>query len=329
MINHIISQASQVDFYKAVFIIENQLKKNGLEFRHVGYDSNPKLELIKFTATQKFGYPGNAITKIENIGLKDSLTKVNIEVSFMGLTGCSGALPQFYSELVMQRLRFKDTTMRDFYDMFNHRLISLYYRAWKKYKPSLNHTNDKKLKDPYTKILGLLSGGYRESQLHFSGMYSRKVSNVSDLQSILTYYLGCDVKIKQMIGQWKSLQQQEQTCLASRTLFEGQHARLGIDTVVGKQVWDISSLIEISISTQSITKAKKLLPNGTLFKIANNIAKDYLGRAVQFRLEIESNFHELNATQLHKNNYQLGSSSFLVSNKDPSIFSPTQLSFKG
>ncbi|MEL0635124.1 type VI secretion system baseplate subunit TssG, partial [Pseudoalteromonas carrageenovora] len=53
--------------------------------------------------------------------------------------------------------------------------------------------------------------------------------------------MGCDVKIKQMIGQWKALQQQEQTCLASRRLFEGQHAPLGIDTVVGKLVWDISS----------------------------------------------------------------------------------------
>jgi len=63
MIQHIISQASQVDFYKAVFIIENQLKKHCLEYRYVGYDSSPKQELIKFTATQKFGYPGIAITK--------------------------------------------------------------------------------------------------------------------------------------------------------------------------------------------------------------------------------------------------------------------------
>ncbi|MCW1720146.1 type VI secretion system baseplate subunit TssG [Pseudoalteromonas sp. A3] len=329
MIENLISQTSQVDFYKAVFIIESQLKKNGLEYRHVGYDSSPKLELIKFTATQKLGFPGNAISKIENIGYEDNLAKVNIEVSFMGLTGCAGALPQFYSELVLQRLRFKDTTMRDFYDMFNHRLVSLYYRAWKKYKPSLNHINNNKSKDPYTKILGLLSGGYRESQLHFSGMYSRKVRNASDLQSILTYYLGCDVKIQQMIGQWKTLKIQEQTSLPSRLEFEGRHARLGVDTVLGKQVWDISSLVEVHIFTENVDKARALLPNGTLFILAKNITKDYLGRAVQFRLEVKSNFHKLKAIQLGVNDYQLGNSSFLVSNKDPSTFSPTQLSFKG
>ena len=329
MIKHIISQASQIDFYKAVFIIENQLKKDGLEHRHVGYDSNPKHELIKFTATQKFGYPGNAITKLEETSFEDGLHKVNMQVSFMGLTGCSGALPQFYSELVMQRLRYKDTTMRDFYDMFNHRLISLYYRAWKKYKPSLNHINKDKNKDPYTQILGLLSGGYNEHQLHFSGLYSRKIRNASDLKSILTSYLGCDVAIKQMIGQWHDLKPQEQTRLASQALFEGQHARLGVDTVIGKQIWDVSSSIEIHISSDDPSKAKSLLPKGSLFELSNKIIKDYVGNSVQFRLIIESDFHELEAVSLSKNSCQLGANSFLGAGKNTFKNKPTKLSFKG
>ncbi|WP_273046642.1 type VI secretion system baseplate subunit TssG [Pseudoalteromonas sp.] len=329
MIKHIISQASQIDFYKAVFIIENQLKKQGLEHRHVGYDSNPKQELIKFTSTQKFGYPGNAITKLEETSYEEGLHKVTMQVSFMGLTGCSGALPQFYSELVMQRLRYKDTTMRDFYDMFNHRLISLYYRAWKKYKPALNHINKDKNKDSYTQILGLLSGGYNEHQLHFSGLYSRKIRNASDLKNILTSYLECNVQIKQMVGQWHKLRLQEQTCLASQVLYEGQHARLGVDTVIGKQVWDISSNIEVHISCDDPLKAKLLLPSGSLFKLANKIIKDYVGNTVQFRLVIEANFQDLEATKLSNNDYQLGANSFLSARKNKLTTHPTKLSFKG
>ncbi|TMP16962.1 type VI secretion system baseplate subunit TssG [Pseudoalteromonas sp. S2893] len=329
MIKQLIAQASQVDFYKAVFIIENQLKKRGLDYRHVGYDSNPKQELIKFTATQKFGYPGNAITKLEETGFEDGLHKVNMQVSFMGLTGCSGALPQFYSELVMQRLRYKDTTMRDFYDMFNHRLISLYYRAWKKYKPSLNHVNNDKNKDPYTKILGLLSGGYNEHQLHFSGLYSRKIRNAFDLQSVLSSYLGCEVKVKQMVGQWHELHQQEQTRLASQVLFEGQHAQLGVDTMLGKKVWDVSSNIEVHIQSNDPKKAKLLLPKGALFELANKITKDYVGNSIQFRLVIETDFQHLGAAQLAKNDCQLGANSFLAVQNNKSKSNPTKLSFKG
>ncbi|KPZ55510.1 hypothetical protein AN391_02557 [Pseudoalteromonas sp. P1-13-1a] len=329
MIKQLIAQASQVDFYKAVFIIENQLKKRGLDYRHVGYDSNPKQELIKFTATQKFGYPGNSITKLEEAGFEDGLHKVNIQVSFMGLTGCSGALPQFYSELVMQRLRYKDTTMRDFYDMFNHRLISLYYRAWKKYKPSLNHINNDKKKDPYTQMLGLLSGGYNEHQLHFSGLYSRKIRNAFDLQSVLGSYLGCEVKINQMVGQWYELKLQEQTALASQVMYEGQHARLGVDSVIGKQVWDVSSSIEVHIKPNKPCKVKQLLPRGELFQLAKKITKDYIGNSIQFRLIIEADFTCLDTAQLLEDKAQLGINSFLAVQNNKSKSNPTKLSFKG
>lgn len=329
MIKQIISQASQIDFYKAVFIIENQLKKRGLDYRHVGYDSNPKQELIKFKATQKFGYPGNAITKLEETGYEDGMHRVNIQVSFMGLTGCAGALPQFYSELVMQRLRYKDTTMRDFYDMFNHRLISLYYRAWKKYKPSLNHVNQEKNRDPYTQILGLLSGGYNEHQLHFSGLYSRKIRNAFDLKNILSSYLGCKVSIKQMVGEWNELKEQEQTRISSQTLYEGQHARLGVDTLIGSKVWDFSSSIEVHIFSDDPKKAELLLPMGPLFKLAKKIINDYVGNAIKSRLIIESCFHSLKPTQLSGNNCLLGANSFLSIQSDKLKSNPIKLSFKG
>ena len=52
----------------------------------------------------------------------------------MGLFGPLGTLPLYYSEMIRERLRAKDTTMVAFFNIFNHRMISLFYQAWEKYR---------------------------------------------------------------------------------------------------------------------------------------------------------------------------------------------------
>ncbi|MCF7517645.1 MULTISPECIES: type VI secretion system baseplate subunit TssG [Pseudoalteromonas] len=326
MIDKLLHSATQTDFYKAVFIIESQLQESAQQYRKVGYDSHPKLELIRFSATQKFGFAGNAITNLKSSGTYEGATKFNMEVSFMGMTGCSGALPHFYSELVMQRLRFKDTTMRDFYDMFNHRLVSLYYRAWKKYKPTLNFAN--KEHDQHTKILSLLSGGRAPHQLYFGGLFSRRARNAADLRNILAFYLDCDVEIAQFVGQWQPLKQSEQTQITS-TGFNAKHARLGVDAMAGKQVWDISTKVKVIVKPKDAKQTTRLLPRRDLYDLAHKITKDFLGNQVQHELVIKSNFYELDATQLKEERFQLGCNSFLLPQSGVRKGNVTELSFKG
>src|SRR5437588_10322428 len=58
--------------------------------------------------------------------------------SFMGLTGPKGALPDHYTELLIrlgrERKDVERTALRDWLDLFNHRFLSLFYRAWEKYR---------------------------------------------------------------------------------------------------------------------------------------------------------------------------------------------------
>ena len=53
-------------------------------------------------------------------------------VNFLGLTGPQGVLPLDYSLYAAGRERAGDHALKDFIGLFEHRIISLFYRAWAK-----------------------------------------------------------------------------------------------------------------------------------------------------------------------------------------------------
>ena len=97
----------------------------------------PAAEAVRFRALPSLSFPAGAISDLRSVLSSDpfahSVPPPEMLVTFLGLTGPSGALPRHYTELLLQRIREKDFSLRDFLDLFNHRLISLFYRAWEKY----------------------------------------------------------------------------------------------------------------------------------------------------------------------------------------------------
>src|SRR5262249_16300208 len=103
--------------------------------RPVGQDADPSEEATRFRAYNALNFPASAIHEIEPpAGVVPAPT---MTVTFMGLTGPSGVLPRYYTEMLMRAREAKGPeryVARDWFDMFNHRIISLFYRAWTKYR---------------------------------------------------------------------------------------------------------------------------------------------------------------------------------------------------
>ena len=122
-------------FFHAVREIERDVLHTDRVYAHqqeqrVGYDGNPAHELIRFQGDKTLDFcPVESTEKQLSVNNKQAL-----EVSFFGLFGSQGILPQHYTELMLSRLKQKDTSLVDFLDLFNHRLSSLFYRAWEKHQ---------------------------------------------------------------------------------------------------------------------------------------------------------------------------------------------------
>ena len=95
-------------------------------------------------------------SSIHDLSRADPDRPARMLVAFMGLTGPSGVLPRHYTELVLERDRRRDRAIADFFDVFNHRVISLFYRAWQKYRVPIAHeqaAHQGGREDPFTQTL--------------------------------------------------------------------------------------------------------------------------------------------------------------------------------
>jgi len=108
----------------------------------VGHDVSPLEEPVKFSAFPSLKFASSEIAKISPIS-SDKSDQVEMQVSFMGLTGQASVLPVHFTELEINRIRDKDFALKQFYDLFNHRSISFFYPAWEKLSTDIYLVNVK------------------------------------------------------------------------------------------------------------------------------------------------------------------------------------------
>ena len=120
------------DFFQAVRLLERFFP----ERTSVGKFTHPENEVARFGVHPSLAFPASQIQSMDWPGEdpngedgphEDGPEKpVHMTVNFMGLTGPQGVLPNPYTTLLIERLRFNDSAPRDFLDIFNHRIISLF-----------------------------------------------------------------------------------------------------------------------------------------------------------------------------------------------------------
>jgi type VI secretion system ImpH/TssG family protein len=87
-------------------------------------------ETIRFSARTSLGFPPSEIYQLQRM----ENGQMSMTVEFMGLCAAISVMPAPYTEFLLERIRQKDHAMEDFLNIFNHRMISFFYRGWEKYR---------------------------------------------------------------------------------------------------------------------------------------------------------------------------------------------------
>ncbi|MBN2321340.1 MAG: type VI secretion system baseplate subunit TssG [Acidobacteria bacterium] len=272
------------DFFQAVRLLNRLLPDR----TPVGLFSDPGSETVRFGAAPDLGFPPSAIAGLdwtENV-------QPRMDVNFMGLTGPLGVLPLYYTALLRERLRAHDGSLRAFFDIFNHRAISLFYRAWEKHHFTVAYErNEKDALSPHLMdLLGLGTPGLSnrqgiadESLLFRCGLLASHSRSAAGLRALLTDYFDVAVEIEQFVGRWHSIDEDAQ-CRFSDMGVDSE--RLGIGTVVGDEIWDQQSGIRIRLGPLTLEQYLEFLPDGRAYQPLRALVLFFAGSEFDFELQL-------------------------------------------
>ena len=275
----------QFDFFQLVRLLIRL--SSGRE--PIGLWGPPSREAVRFGVNNSLAFPPSQVHALE---LPEQGAPKMI-VNFMGLTGPMGVLPLSYTELVRDRARAKDPTMRDFFDLFNHRAISLFYQAWEKYRFFVAYERDRK--DRFSRFLmsfvGLGTKGLEmrqapvrdESFLYYSGLLSLQPRSASALEQILADYFGVDAEIEQFVGAWHSVPPDNQCSLDSGVEFSEQ---LGFGAIAGDEIWDHQSRARVKLGPMPMDRYLDFLPAGRPFEPLQRLLRFYSGNELEFEVQL-------------------------------------------
>jgi type VI secretion system protein ImpH len=309
-------QPFRFEFLQAVRIIEaiqGRLRVNG--------ETQAAAE-IRFRSRISFEFPASevqAIDAVPFIGPREEHfftwpAHPEITVNFLGLAGALGPLPQPYTEMVQAAMSRKDRAAADFLDIFNHRLVSLLYRAHKAQNPAVTGLPPERsqIAQHLFSLIGLGPAALRNrlgipdrSLLHYGGLLSSNVRSAVGLERLLSDYFRAEVRVIQFVGMWRELDPSQWTAIGS----SGKNNRMGTDAVMGKRVWDQGGGVTIQIGPLGFERFQSMLPGGLASEAIGRLARFYLG--VLHRIEVRLLLNPPEVPQLKLGSAKLGYTSWI------------------
>jgi type VI secretion system protein ImpH len=295
----------QVELFQAIRLLEQAARAEHGEVGRVGEAAHPNQEPVRFRARPGTAFPAGEIAAYANPAPSEAgaaaagTARPELAVNAFGLFGASGALPQAYTDLLSEELRARETALRDFLDVFNHRLIALFYRAWAKYRlPIAFERGDagapedaSGARDPVTESLfaliglGLPSLKQRSAVpdavlLYYGGLFARQVRNADSLAALLSDDFDRPIRVHQFQGRWLHLDTGEHTRVGA------MHSQLGVDAVAGAKVWDVQGSFTLSVGPLSYDAFLDFMPGGVALTRLAQLTRLYVGPALAFNIQV-------------------------------------------
>ncbi len=287
VIRALADQPYRFEFFHAVRWLEN----GRTDRPRVGGSRRPQEDAVRFHQHVSLGFPPSSLHSYHEDGGQDE-SLPGLWVNFLGLLGPGGPMPLAITEYVYNRVyNFGDRTLAAFLDIFNHRMISLFYRAWARCRPTVSHDrpDDDWFADYVGSFLGIGSKPFQGRdvlpdclKLFYSGRLACPTRNAEGLQAILEDHLGLPATIEEFAGQWVTLARSDRCQLGG----PARDLRLGETLVLGTRFWECQQKFRIRLGPMPYQDYLALLPGGASLSRLAAWVRLYVGDELGWEVQL-------------------------------------------
>ena len=286
------------DFYQFMRLIECMYPDK----QRFGYSVKPSDDAIRIGQLPSMQFAPGALARFEMNADYPAVLKV----FFFGLFGPNGPLPIHLTEFARHRMNIaRDPTFAEFADLFHHRLLSLFYRAWADKEPTTQL--DRPHNDRFSIYVGSLLGIAERSQqqrdgicdhtkFHFAAHLGCQTKHADGLIAVLRSYFQVPIAMEEFVGEWLTIPE-DGLCYLNADQQTGQ---LGVSATIGLHSWQCMHKFRLIAGPLDLQQFESFLPNGKKITAFSDLVKNYIGFEFKWDLNLILKKEEVPAARLGK-----------------------------
>jgi type VI secretion system protein ImpH len=302
------------DFFQAVRLLQSHWRHSP----RIGTSASPSEDPIRFGQRPSLAFSPSTLD-----ALQDSQPP-KLLVNFLGLFGPNGPLPFHLTEYAQRRQMgqreptaesleqtggrtqkksepelpsgAKDYTFSAFLDVFHHRFISLFFRAWACHQQTVDFDRQEDQRFPF--YIGSLFGLANEADIHgrfqpfpdalplhsrlfYAGWLACPTRHAEGLEAILQDFFQLPTHVHAFVGRWFDLPDENRCILGESPA----RACLGSTAILGSRTWQEQLAFRIRFGPMDAADLNRMLPGGSSFGRLRSWVLHYLGE--QYHGEIQ------------------------------------------
>ncbi len=287
------------DFYAALRLLQSCFP----EQPRFGYSGSPGEDPVRLAQSPALDF---APSTIESIQAKDPSRPPVLYSRHFGLFGPNGPMPLCYTEFTRDRvLHFGDSTFADFCNVFHHRLLSFFFRAWADARKTVDF--DRPRDQHWSQFLASLIGMGMESLLdresvpdrakfYFAGRLVHQTRNAEGLEAIVQDFFGIRTQALTFFGRWLDLPPGS-ACKLGDTPETGT---LGVAIIAGSHFWTCQLPFRLRMGPMKLADLERMLPVGGSYARLCDWVRLYAGGHYSWDVQLVLAKEEVPSIQMGK-----------------------------